>query len=493
MYITNILLDKMNLSEALDNYLAERLQRVQAGQNLRRINDFDYRVFNAPINNGTLTDYMWSMENMNSPEAIKLKARVYVLWVYTLGNSGRRQEKFWSSIDWYEWWCQSRYMPNRDQKYGILRQLHTQINDWIRQIQPSFTLQLSQPPFFAPPIPELFFTFKWIFPNLDISRSGTTIYVNLFFRIDEILHRRATLHTHEKVDYAENIETFFIELQGLDEDTHLHNIDPLDLEEEEKISDLKYDEGGGLGYKGVYFDEGRIKLHKDVQLCVHKWIPAFFKQFLLELSRSTNENALKKLARLEVCRSYSIDQFACFVTHSQYYTDWEYFRGLDSNTTYWYMYYNNFRRKTNARPTPLGRLGPAIQELQAQCHQLLQQFNGSNHLEWNHEPTYEYWSTREVLKVYQPTGSGLKFVVPKTKNPRNVTRDLWLRLQKQKLEGSADVQEIDRKMRDLEEYRRRQNRQPSQPSAANAEAESSSEDEMPDVPPPKRLRTKLRF
>jgi len=99
--------------------------------------------------------------------------------------------------------------------------------------------------------------------------------------------------------------------------------------------------------------------------------------------------------------------------------------------------------------------------------------------------------------VYRTNGSGFRFVVPKTINPRNRTRDLWLRLQKQKLEaGSADVQEIDRQMIDLEIYRRRQNRQPSQPSAAQvaqAEAETSSEDEMPDVPPLKRLRTKLRF
>ena len=157
----------MSLSTSLNAYLEERILRIESRQDLNRIRNFDLRVFSAIYDNMPLYDYMRSMDDMGH-EAIDLKAHVYVLWVYTLGNSGRDPATFWSSLEWYEWWCQSKYEDD-DGKWSKLQLLHTRINYWITQIQPRFTLQLSQPVFFRPPIPEIFYTFKWVFHNFDIT------------------------------------------------------------------------------------------------------------------------------------------------------------------------------------------------------------------------------------------------------------------------------------------------------------------------------------
>ena len=502
----------MNLEDSMNSYWAERNQRVQAGQDLQRINNFDRRFFSSILNNMPLSDYMKSMDNM-IPATIELKARLYVLWVFTLGNYFMRQEKFWSSLEWYEWWCRSGYIPNRDEKWDILRALHGRINHWITQIQPSFALQLSQPEFFDPPMPEIFYSFRWSFDLISehLSNDDPRTFADYFFKIDELLRRRATLAPDEKVQYAEEIVDFFSTAQNLDTES-LHGIDPLDLEEEGKVSDLQYERGDELGFKEIYFNEARMNVHKKVQMHILKWTPEYFSKLLQ--NRPGRDHA-KHLAYLEVCRSYSIDHFGCLVSKTRMYEQWEYFRGLDSNTVYWYIYYYNVIRRTGRMPTPLGVLGPAIQALQAACDRLLLEYNEKHHLEWKHEPTYEYWSRRRFLDVHVRTNqienlnrlhylnrSEWQLGVPKMINPININRDKWLRLQKRKWElqeagrSQSWIRQVNNQMYALERFRRlSMRRQQSQPSAVNiaelAEAETSSEDEsMPDFDPP---RTQLRF
>ena len=446
----------MSVTQTMNVFFAELVRRRSENQTERRIKDFFYRVMNSTLTDKSVTvrEYATNtidFEDNASQTKLNEKAQVYVLYVFVY------REKVMSHLEWYELWCSSQYVAEKEEKFTALEFFCSRIKFYIDKHQQHFVYVPPSPiDFFVPLLPEVFFTFKYLQGPLNEK------YIKTFFAVDALLRRRGDIQNEtDMMLYAEEVVEFLKAEQDLSDD--LHGVDIYEYEANGDISLFDF----ASGPKNVYYQEARLAFHKATFLAIHFEIPKVFAQIFGQQSGV----ATVRLAELEVCRSYIEDQFGSFEREFDR-SVYDRHRGLDSNNYYWYKMYREIvkwgqipivRQPSAIRLTLIKGLQRACVVVVNSLRQTSEAFPFDS-VKWNNEPDYAYWAAPSTPLI-EPPRTSQPFPYQK--------RDKWLRLQKR-------VNEIRRIQNPSEEEQRELQR--IQQEQYNLEQVSLGQ------PQPKRLR-----
>ena len=150
-----------------------------------------------------------------------------------------------SHLEWYELWCSSQYVAEKEEKFTALEFFCSRIKFYIDKHQQHFVYVPPSPiDFFVPLLPEVFFTFKYLQGPLNEK------YIKTFFAVDALLRRRGDIQNEtDMMLYAEEVVEFLKAEQDLSDD--LHGVDIYEYEANGDISLFDF----ASGPKNVYYQK----------------------------------------------------------------------------------------------------------------------------------------------------------------------------------------------------------------------------------------------